>query len=107
MSHKGLYARLRAEDPVHYMPEYDAWALACFEDVWQAGSDSDAFSVLRGQTPNQVLLGEPAANLTFPSSTPRSIACGAGCSPTRTPAMPGCRKSPPCEPWRVAFSNPL
>lgn len=67
---QAVYARLRAEDPVHYLPEYDAWALAGFEDVWQAGSDSAAFSVLRGQTPNQVLLGEPAANLTFPELDP-------------------------------------
>lgn len=67
---QAVYARLRAEDPVHYLPEYDAWALARFEDVWQAGSGSGAFSVLRGQTANQVLLGEPAANLTFPELDP-------------------------------------
>lgn len=65
-----LYARLRAEDPVHALPEYDAWALACFDDVWQACSDTESFSVLRGQTPNQVLLGEPALNLTFPELDP-------------------------------------
>jgi cytochrome P450 len=67
---QALYARLRAEDPVHYMPAYNAWALACFDDVWQACSDTGTFSVLRGQTPNQVLLGEPAANLTFPELDP-------------------------------------
>lgn len=67
---QALYACLRAEDPVYYLAEYDAWALARFEDVWQAGSDSASFSVLRGQTPNQVLLGEPAANLTFPELDP-------------------------------------
>jgi len=67
---QGLYARLRAEDPVHWMPEYDAWALASFAAVWQACADTDAFSVHRGQTPNQVLLGEPALNLTFPELDP-------------------------------------
>ena len=61
-----LYARLRAEDPVHYMPQYDTWALASFSAVWQALSDTDHFSVRRGQTPLQILLDEPAANLTFP-----------------------------------------
>ena len=61
-----LYARLRAEDPVHYMEQYDTWALASFSAVWQALSDTDSFSVRRGQTPLQILLGEPAANLTFP-----------------------------------------
>ncbi len=65
-----LYALLREHDPVHYMPQYDAWALAAFEDVWQACSDTASFSVRRGQTPNQVLLGEPAANLTFPELDP-------------------------------------
>jgi cytochrome P450 len=61
-----LYRALRAEDPVHHMPQYDAWALASFAAVWQACTDTASFSVRRGQTPNQVLLGEPAANLTFP-----------------------------------------
>ena len=67
---QALYARLRAEDPVHYLPEYDAWALATFADVWRTCADTDAFSVRRGQTPNQVLLGEPALNLTFPELDP-------------------------------------
>jgi cytochrome P450 len=67
---QALYARLRAEDPVHHLPEHDAWALAAFEDVWQVCADTDAFSVRRGQTPNQVLLGEPALNLTFPELDP-------------------------------------
>jgi cytochrome P450 len=65
-----LYAALRADDPVHYMARYDAWALASFDAVWQACSDTASFSVHRGQTPNQVLLGEPAANLTFPELDP-------------------------------------
>ena len=30
-----LYAQLRAEDPVHYMEQYDVWALASFDAVWQ------------------------------------------------------------------------
>ncbi|MBM3658557.1 MAG: cytochrome P450 [Actinobacteria bacterium] len=65
-----LYAQLRAEDPVHHLAEYDAWALASFDAVWQVCSDTEAFSVRRGQTPNQVLLGEPALNLTFPELDP-------------------------------------
>jgi cytochrome P450 len=65
-----LYAALRADDPVHYMPRYDAWALAGFAGVWQACSDTASFSVRRGQIPNQVLLGEPAMNLTFPELDP-------------------------------------
>ena len=58
-----LYAALRAHDPVHRLEAYDAWALAGFAEVWQACSDTASFSVRRGQTPNQVLLGVPAASL--------------------------------------------
>jgi cytochrome P450 len=65
-----LYAHLRRHDPVHFMPAYNAWALASFEAVWQACSDTASFSVRKGQTPNQILLGEPASNLTFPELDP-------------------------------------
>ncbi len=65
-----FYAQLRAEDPVHYMERYDAWALASFDAVWQVCSDTESFSVRRGQTPLQILLGEPATNLTFPELDP-------------------------------------
>jgi hypothetical protein len=65
-----LYAQLRAEDPVHFMPEYEAWALASFDAVWRAASDARSLSVRRGQMPLQVLLGEPATNLTFPELDP-------------------------------------
>ena len=65
-----LYAQLRAEDPVHYMAKYDAWALASFAAVWQVCSDTSSFSVRRGPTPNQILLGEPASDLTFAGLDP-------------------------------------
>ncbi len=103
---QAVYARLRAEDPVHYLPEYDAWALAGFEDVWQAGSDSAAFSVLRGQTPNQVLLGEPAANLTFPELDPPEHRARRRVLAPRTPARPRRQMSRPCARWPARSSNP-
>jgi cytochrome P450 len=65
-----LYAQLRAQDPVHYMAKYDAWALASFAAVWQVCSDTSSFSVSRGPTPNQILLGEPASDLTFAGLDP-------------------------------------
>jgi len=65
-----VYRQLRLHDPVHHLPAYDAWAFASFDAVWQACSDTTHFSVRRGQTPNQVLLGEPASNLTFPELDP-------------------------------------
>jgi len=67
---QSLYAQLRAEDPVHYMARYDAWALASFSAVWQVCSDTSSFSVQRGPTPNQILLGEPASDLTFAGLDP-------------------------------------
>jgi cytochrome P450 len=50
-----VYRRLRAESPVHYVEEYDCWALARFEDVWNASMDAKSYSVARGTTPSQVL----------------------------------------------------
>ena len=38
-----VYARLRAESPVHYVEAYDTWALALFEDIWNAGQDSELY----------------------------------------------------------------
>ena len=38
-----VYARLRAESPVHYLEAFDTWALALFEDVWNAGADAAHF----------------------------------------------------------------
>ena len=52
------------------MEQYDVWALASFDAVWQVCSDTESFSVRRGQTPLQILLGEPATNLTFPELDP-------------------------------------
>jgi cytochrome P450 len=49
-----VYARLRAESPVHLLEGFDAWALSRFEDVWSCSSHP-AFSTARGTTPSQVL----------------------------------------------------
>ena len=38
-----VYARLRAESPVHYLARHDCWALSRFEDVWNAGADPESF----------------------------------------------------------------
>lgn len=50
-----LYRQLRREDPVYYLEEYDAWALACFEDVWQASMDGASYSAAGGSTGDQLL----------------------------------------------------
>jgi hypothetical protein len=52
-----VYRRLRAEAPLCWLPKYDAWAFARFQDVWDASSHP-AFSTARGTTPAQVLTRE-------------------------------------------------
>ncbi len=31
-----IYAQLRDEAPVYYIERFDAWALARFDDIWEA-----------------------------------------------------------------------
>jgi cytochrome P450 len=49
-----VYQRLREQDPVHYMERYDAWALARFQDIWDASSNDD-LCASKGTTPAQLL----------------------------------------------------
>jgi len=66
-----IYKRLRDEDPVHYMPKYDAWALARFQDIWDASS-SDDLCAAKGTTPAQLLTRDqpvtPMINVMDPPS---------------------------------------
>jgi cytochrome P450 len=39
-----IYARMRRERPVYYVERFNAWALAHFEDIWEASQDSEHFS---------------------------------------------------------------
>ena len=50
-----VYARLRAESPVHYVEEFDCWALSTFEDVWDACQSPDLFTAEKGTTAGHVL----------------------------------------------------
>jgi cytochrome P450 len=50
-----VYARLRRESPVHYCERWDSWALALFEDVWNAGQDNEHFEQ---PGPSLMILGE-------------------------------------------------
>lgn len=55
-----LYAAMRAEGGPHFMPEYNAWALTRFQDVWDASMHHEAdVTFAAGATPAQLLLGEP------------------------------------------------
>lgn len=55
-----IYARLRAESPVHYLAKYDCWALARFADVFAVTLDAASFSARGGTAPGQVLRRDPA-----------------------------------------------
>jgi len=52
-----IYRRLRAEDPIHYIEKYDAWAFSRFQDIWDLSSHP-AFSAAKGTAPAQVLTRE-------------------------------------------------
>jgi cytochrome P450 len=50
-----LYRQLRARYPAYPLPQYDAWAISRFDDVWRLGEDGDA--LVMGMGP----LFDPAA----------------------------------------------
>jgi cytochrome P450 len=64
-----LYDRLVREGAIHRTTGYDAWAVMGFDAVWDICLDTTHFTCTRGQTPNQVLLGEPTGH-TFPELDP-------------------------------------
>lgn len=54
-----FYAALRQEGGPHYLPQYDAWAVTRFDDVLRLSIMERALDFTHGQTPGQLLLGEP------------------------------------------------
>ena len=50
-----VYRRLRRESPVHYVEEFDCWALSTFEDVWNACQSPDLYTAEKGTTAGHVL----------------------------------------------------
>ena len=50
-----IYTRLRAESPVHYVSEFDCWALSTFEDVWDACQSPDLYTAEQGTTAGHLL----------------------------------------------------
>ncbi len=50
-----VYKQLRAEAPVYYIEEYDAWALSRFDDIWNASMDADHYTTTQGTTSAHVL----------------------------------------------------
>jgi len=52
-----VYRVLREESPVHHVEEYGCWALALFEDVWNACQDPETYTSAEGTTAGHLLLG--------------------------------------------------
>lgn len=63
------YDALLAKGPLHYLADYDTWAVLGFGAVRQACIDTDSFTCTTGVAPNQILLGEPSGT-TFPQLDP-------------------------------------
>ena len=50
-----IYKRLREEAPVYLIKEYDAWAIARFDDIWNLSSDNEHLSCEKGTTSAHLL----------------------------------------------------
>jgi cytochrome P450 len=55
-----LYARLRREQPVYYLERFDAWALALFQDIWEASQDAQHYSTCNGTADRALLERKPS-----------------------------------------------
>jgi len=53
------YRAMRAEGCPHLIESRKAWALTRFDDVWKASLNEGLLDYTHGQTPGQLLLGEP------------------------------------------------
>ena len=65
-----VYRRLRAEQPVYYMERWDAWALALFEDIWQASQDPVRYSARNSIAERPLLERVPAQGASLASADP-------------------------------------
>ena len=78
-----IYKQLRAENPVCYVEEFDCWALALFDDIWEQSGDSKSYSAAqRGTTPAHLITKQldvfPSVNLMDPPEHTRNRALISG-----------------------------
>ena len=59
------YKTMRESEPVCYIKELDAWALARFEDIWQVSLDKSRFTAAHGTSPEALLLDPNMPPKTF------------------------------------------
>jgi len=65
-----IYARLRRERPVYYVERFNAWALARFEDIWEASQDAVHFTTAFSTADRAFLEGRPALMKTLNGMDP-------------------------------------
>jgi len=65
-----IYKQMRAESPVHYIEEFDAWFLFKFDDIWRSGANFKQLSAAEGTTPGHLLLQDTPPSLSFTQMDP-------------------------------------
>jgi len=65
-----LYEAMRAEGCPHRIENRRAWALTRFADVWKASLNESLLDFTVGQTPGQLLLGEPCPTTFMTMNSP-------------------------------------
>ena len=65
-----IYARLRRECPIYYVERFDAWALALFEDIWEASQDGVHYSTGNSTADLSFLQRKPSPQETLASLDP-------------------------------------
>ncbi len=65
-----IYKRLREEDPVYYVERFDAWALALFDDIWNASPDAEHYSTRNSTADRAFLERKPSTQETLASLDP-------------------------------------
>ena len=62
---RSIFTQLREEEPAYYSEKYNCWFFSRYEDVKAISTDYEHFSVEKGVTTSQLLLGEPTGAETF------------------------------------------
>lgn len=69
-----FYRRLRNEHPVYPLPQYRAWALSRFADVWDTFLDRERFTEAEGQVfPRELLIAPPGETVPEPKLVPLDL----------------------------------
>lgn len=65
-----IYARMRRERPVYYVERFNAWALALFDDIWEASQDAEHYTTRFSTADRAFLEGREALMKTLNGMDP-------------------------------------